>query len=314
MIEFLEIFFFGQGDVQMAEPLTMAGAALISGGIQIIGSIFGSGRRRRAERQAQQEQARLQRKLSTLEASRQEITNPYSGVRDLSGLARDLSSSLSNPYANLSVATQAAEMQIEQADISLANTLDTLRSTGASAGGATALAQAALQSKKGVSASIEQQEANNERLRAQGEQQLDRMRMQEAARVQGIQIGEGGRVQGLEAAGKQFVFGAQEAREMQQLDRVSAQLSGAQGRAMQASADRRANQAGLIGGLASIGGNLLTGLASQNTTAGVANNNLTFSQYQQAQGMANNAANFALQTAMNPMGINLPSIGNSSGD
>ena len=65
-------------------------------------------------------------------------------------------------------------MQIEQADISLANTLDTLRSTGASAGGATALAQAALQSKKGVSANIEQQEANNERLRAQGEQQLDK--------------------------------------------------------------------------------------------------------------------------------------------
>ena len=91
--------------------------------------------------------------------------------------------------------------------------------------------------------------------------------MQEAARVQGIQIGEGGRVQGLEAAGKQFVFGAHEAREMQQLDRVSAQLSGAQGRAMQASADRRANQAGLIGGLASIGGNLLTGLASRQANA-----------------------------------------------
>ena len=145
-------------------------------------------------------------------------------------------------------------MQIEQADISLANTLDTLRATGSGAGGATALAQAALQSKKGVSANIEQQEANNERLRAQGEQQLDRMRMQEAARVQGIQISEGGRVQGLDAAGKQFMFQTQEGREMQQLDRVSAQL---------ASADRRANQAGLIGGLASIGGNLLTGLASQ---------------------------------------------------
>jgi DNA repair exonuclease SbcCD ATPase subunit len=262
MIEFLEIFFFGQGNVQMAIAPAV-GAALISGGVQIIGSLFGSGRRRRAERKAQEDQAELQRKLSTLEANRQEITNPYSGVSNLSGLAQDLSSSLSNPYANLSVATQAAEMQIEQADISLANTLDTLRSTGASAGGATALAQAALQSKKGVSANIEQQEANNERLRAQGEQQLDRMRMQEAARVQGIQISEGGRVQGLEAAGKQFMFGAQEEREMQQLDRVSAQLSGAQARGMQASADRRANQAGLIGGLASIGGNLLTGLASQ---------------------------------------------------
>jgi hypothetical protein len=262
MIEFLEIFFFGQGDVQMAIAPAV-GAALISGGVQIIGSLFGSGRRRRAERKAQEDQAELQRKLSTLEANRQEITNPYSGVSNLSGLAQDLSSSLSNPYANLSVATQAAEMQIEQADISLANTLDTLRSTGASAGGATALAQAALQSKKGVSANIEQQEANNERLRAQGEQQLDRMRMQEAARVQGIQISEGGRVQGLEAAGKQFMFGAQEEREMQQLDRVSAQLSGAQARGMQASADRRANQAGLIGGLASIGGGLVTGLASQ---------------------------------------------------
>jgi hypothetical protein len=262
MIEFLEIFFFGQGNVQMAIA-PVVGAALISGGVQIIGSLFGSGRRRRAERKAQEDQAELQRKLSTLEANRQEITNPYSGVSNLSGLAQDLSSSLSNPYANLSVATQAAEMQIEQADISLANTLDTLRSTGASAGGATALAQAALQSKKGVSANIEQQEANNERLRAQGEQQLDRMRMQEAARVQGIQISEGGRVQGLEAAGKQFMFGAQEEREMQQLDRVSAQLSGAQARGMQASADRRANQAGLIGGLASIGGSLVTGLASQ---------------------------------------------------
>ena len=262
MIEFLEIFFFGQDNVQMAIA-PVVGAALISGGIQIIGSIFGSGRRRRAERQAQQEQARLQRKLSTLEASRQQITNPYSGVSDLSGLAQDLSSSLSNPYANLSVATQAAEIQMEQADISLANTLDTIRSTGAGAGGATALAQAALQSKKGVSASIEQQEANNERLRAQGEQQLDRMRMQEAARVQGLQITEGGRVQRLGAEGQKFMFNKQEEREMQQLDRVSAQLSGAQARGMQASADRRANQAGLIGGLASIGGNLLTGLASR---------------------------------------------------
>ena len=63
-------------------------------------------------------------------------------------------------------------MQAEEADIALANTLDTLRSSGASAGGATALAQAALQSKKGVAANIEQQEASNEKMRAQGEQYL----------------------------------------------------------------------------------------------------------------------------------------------
>ena len=263
MIEFLEIFFFGKGNVQMAEPLTMGAAALISGGVQIIGSLIGGGARRRAERAAQQNQARLQRKLSSLEANRQAITNPYSGVKNLSGLAQDLSSNLTNPYANLSVATQAAEIQIEQADISLANTLDTLRSTGSGAGGATALAQAALQSKKGVSASIEQQEANNERLRAQGEQQMEQLKMQEGARIQGIQISEGGRTQGLDAAGKQFMFSTKENRQMAQLDRVSAQLAGAQGQAMQASAARQSNTAGLVGGLASIGGSYLTGLASQ---------------------------------------------------
>lgn len=87
--------------------------------------------------------------LADLEASRQEIINPYE---------------------NLAVATQAAEFEAEQADLALANTLDTLRATGAGAGGATALAQAALQSKQGVSASIEKQEVQNQALKAQGEQ------------------------------------------------------------------------------------------------------------------------------------------------
>ena len=60
------------------------------------------------------------------------------------------------------------------------------------------------------------------------------MRMQEAARVQGLQITEGGRVQRLGAEGQKFMFNKQEEREMQQLDSVSAQLSGAQARGMQA--------------------------------------------------------------------------------
>jgi len=90
-------------------------------------------------------------------------------------LLRDLENSrqtLTNPYANLGVATQAAEMEIEQADIALANTLDTIRATGGAAGGATALAQAALQSKKGVAASIEKQEANNQQMQARGKERM----------------------------------------------------------------------------------------------------------------------------------------------
>ena len=140
MIEFLEIFLFGQGDVQMAEPLSaMAVGSIITGGVQLLSGIFGGGAAKRREKAARREKARLNRKLNYLENNRQPITDPYAGISSLAGLATDLSSQLTNNMANLSVATQAAEMEIEQADISLANTLDTLRATGSGAGGATAL-------------------------------------------------------------------------------------------------------------------------------------------------------------------------------
>ena len=90
---------------------------------------------------------------------RQDIENPFAN--------------LSNPYENLAVATQAAEIKMEQTDQALANTLDTLRETGAAAGGATAIARAALESKKGIAASIETQEVNNQKLQAQGQLQVD---------------------------------------------------------------------------------------------------------------------------------------------
>ena len=147
-----------------------------------------------AARKARKSQLAAKDRLNNLLDSRQAIINPYTGI--------------TNPYANLSVATQAAEMQAEQSDLALATTLDNLRQTGA--GGATALAQAALKSKQGVSATLETQEANNEKLRAQGELQAQRM----------------------EAAGKQFVFGQQETREMGQLNRAQALLENAQAQQM----------------------------------------------------------------------------------
>ena len=114
----------------------------------VLGGILGGGAAKRAQRRAAKEVKRLKGKLNFLENNRQEIINPYQGVKDISGMTIDRSAQMSNAYNNLSVATQAAELQIEQADISLANTLDTLMATGSGAGGATALAQAALQSKK----------------------------------------------------------------------------------------------------------------------------------------------------------------------
>ena len=101
----------------------------------------------------EEQQRQAMDRLNAIRDSRQEIIDPSSAVKDLSG-------DFYNPYSNLGVATKAAEMQMEQTDIALANTLDTLRATGSGAGGATALAQAALQSKNQVAASIQQQEAD----------------------------------------------------------------------------------------------------------------------------------------------------------
>ena len=75
-----------------------------------------------------------------------------------------------NPYANLAVATEAAEFQAQQADQSLANTLDAMQAGGFGAGGATALAREASKSKQGISADIQKQEATNQKFFAQGEQ------------------------------------------------------------------------------------------------------------------------------------------------
>tara|TARA_R110002074_G_scaffold138421_1_gene283655 strand:- start:10 stop:840 length:831 start_codon:yes stop_codon:yes gene_type:complete len=239
--------------------MSMVTVGIISGGFQVVSGILGFGSAKRRERDAKNRAAALNAKLTSLENNRQAIVNPYSNVKDLSSLASDLSGELSNPFANLSVATQAAEIQFEQSDMALANTLDTIRATGASAGGATALAQAALQSKKGISADIEKQEVANEKLRAQGEQQLDSMKLQEKQRQQSVALSEGQRMQGADAAGQQFMFNAQEGREMQQLNRVAAQLSGAQQQQMQASSDKMGAITGAIGGLTSIAGSFMAG-------------------------------------------------------
>ena len=208
-------------------PLAIAG---ISAGVQALGSlvsgIFGAARARRQQRRAAAERRKLTGELNSLEKSRQAVINPYDNFKNLSSLAKDLSGKLSNPYANLGVATAGAEMQIEQTDIALANTLDTLRATGAGAGGATALAQAALQSKQGVAASIEQQEAQNEKLRAQGQQQLEQLQMNEGIRVQQTQISEGQRMQQADAMGKSFMFNAREKRQDDKIRYTRDQLTG----------------------------------------------------------------------------------------
>ena len=214
-------------------------AGAVSAGTSIIGGIIGGGKARRAKRRAAKKLKKMNAKMADLEANRQDIINPYED-------STNLSSMMSNPMANLSVATQAAEMQIEQSDISLANTLDTIRATGGGAGGATALAQAALQSKKGVAAGIEQQEKSNENQRAAGEQRLQQQKISEEQRMQN-----------LDAAGKSFVYGENEKREMGQLNRLQAQIDNQQGIKAQAGRDQTAALTGAISGVASAAGSYM---------------------------------------------------------
>jgi len=150
---------------------------------------------------ARKKQGKAQDKLDQALEDRPEVINPYDQVTDLSGM-------VSNPFANLQVATGAAEFQAEQADISLANTLDTLRATGAGAGGATALAQAAVQSKRGISNTIQQQESQNAMARAQGEQAAQAQRIAQKQRVEQANI-----------LGRTFEFQAKEGRSIADISR-----------------------------------------------------------------------------------------------
>ena len=129
-------------------------------------------------------------------------------------------------------------LEIEEADISLANTLDTMRATGAGAGGATALAQAALRSKKGVSASIEAQEKSNEDKRAQGQQFMEQRQVDEQKRLQQA-----------DASGRAFVYGEQEKREQQQLDRTASLMGMAETVRAQSQADQTSAGLSMFGGV-----------------------------------------------------------------
>jgi len=237
----------------------MAGVgAAIAAGVAAVGSVAGSviGAKsaKKAERRARSDKNRLMDELEGLEKSRQQVINPYENVSSLEDMIVDNAGMLSNPYKNIGVATKAAEFQAEEADIALANTLDLLASTGASAGGATALAQAALQSKRGIAQSLEQQEAKNQELIARGEENLQAKQMSEAQRVQNAQMSEAQRMQQAEVLGKEFTYGEKERREMQQLNRKQAQITG-QAQAEVAAQQSKAQAIGAgVGALGNIAG------------------------------------------------------------
>ena len=208
--------------------------AIIGGAMSLAGGIFGGRAARRQARAAKSRMRKLNSKLNSLEANRQDIINPYADVTSTADM-------LSNPFTQLSVSTAAMDMQIEQTDQALANTLDALRQTGGGSGGATALAQAALQSKKNVAADIERQEVQNDKARVQGEANLQKDLIAEEQRMQSVDV-----------QGKQFVYSETEQREQQQLDRVSNQIAAQQQNLATAQANQSAATSGMFSALGGI--------------------------------------------------------------
>ena len=189
-------------------------AALVVGGItaatKITQAQMEKNRARDEMKSQAQKAADAKAAMSELERNRQEVINPYGDM--------------ANEFENIGVSTQASEFEAEEADIALANTLDTIMATGGGAGGATALAQAALQSKRGISASIQKQEQANNEARAQGANQVSQ----------------------LKAQGEAFKFNAQESRDDAKLNQLQVDKDNAEGLERQAQQAKAAANAQIV--------------------------------------------------------------------
>ncbi len=170
--------------------------------------------------------------IKALERSRQ-------AVIDKSDDIRALKSSVVNPFQNLSVAMQGVNMRMEETDEALANTLNALNRSGAGAGAATALARQAASSKAQVAAAIENQELKNQQMYLSGEAQKEQQKLSLEQQAIEEEIG---------------VYGRQEVRDVQQLNR----LAGLSQNAAQRAADYQAGgnaalMAGIGGAVESLG-------------------------------------------------------------
>ncbi len=158
----------------VATSLVIAGAVAAAAGATTQGI---AARRAKNEAGDQNEiKNTMQSALDSLVEERPAFNNPYENMTNQF-------ENLDNPYANLTVATEAFKMQAEQADQALANSLDVMMETGQAAGGATALAQAALQSKRGIAATIQAQETQNKSLAAEGEMTTQKLEAEGAQRL-----------------------------------------------------------------------------------------------------------------------------------
>ena len=159
----------------MAVPIGLAveaGKQVIGGLTSIAGSIIGSGKRRREQRQAQAEYDRNMQQFQ-----QQDTSNLYANME--------------NPFADLTVNQQAANFARQQQQQASANIMQNLQ--GAAGGsGVAALAQTLAQqeaaSAQAASADIGRQEAQNQARTAGAAMDLQRMERLGAETARGLEL------------------------------------------------------------------------------------------------------------------------------
>ena len=162
----------------------MTTIAVVGGLAQAGMGVYSAIEAKKQEDDARKDKEKEEARMSALRANRQAITNPMAG--------------LTNEAEKIGVATQAARFQAEEADMALANTLDLMMASGAGGAGATALAQAALRSKQGISADIQKQELANKQNVASTQMKINEQKAQ----------------------GAKWAWEEQEQRDMMELDRT----------------------------------------------------------------------------------------------
>lgn len=184
---------------------------IIGGATQMVGSMIGGRARRREQKAANAEFGQDRDNFRNFQ-----LTNEFAGME--------------NTYEDLTVNQQASQFQAQQTDAALAQGLDAIVAGGGGGGGAQAIAQAALQSKQGISASIAQQEQSNQAMQAQA-----------ASQIQLTQAN------------------ARDDLQLRQYDRSQQLLNMSAERKNQADAARAQATSALIGGIGNVVGGIATG-------------------------------------------------------
>lgn len=172
-------------------------AAAISGGSKIIGSLIGGGKRRKEAKEAAAELAARKAAFENFQ-----FTNAYKG--------------LENVAEDLTINQDASQFQAQQTDAALAQSMQAAIASGGAAGGAQAIAQAALMSKRGISADIARQEQANEMARVKQAGQLQQLEAQGEEDIQSQQFLQQGELLNM-AAGRKAAADAARARSTQML-------------------------------------------------------------------------------------------------